>query len=101
MSSPELHPAAEQELAEVLAWYKEKRTGLGQRFYEAIETTMIRIGRTPELYAPWKDNPRYRRAILEDFPYAIFYRSVQNHTVVIAVAHTSRRPGYWLDRRVP
>ena len=36
---------------------------------------------------------------LPGFPYSLIYR-LQDHTVcVIAVAHHSRRPGYWVGRR--
>lgn len=98
MGSPALHPAAERELAEAVDWYEARSTGLGTRLYTAVDTTMSRIGRTPDLYAPWQENPRYRKAVLREFPYAIFYRVYETRTVVLAVAHTSRRPGYWVSR---
>lgn len=98
MSWPQLHPAAERELAEAVNWYEERSSGLGGKLYTAIDAVMLRIGRSPELYAVWQQSGRYRRAVISDFPYAIFYRVYEARTVVPAVAHTSRRPGYWLDR---
>lgn len=98
MSWPQLHPAAERELAEAVNWYEERSSGLGGKLYTAVDRVMSDIGRSPELYAVWQQNQRYRRAVIRDFPYALFYRVYEARTVVLAVAHTSRRPGYWLDR---
>jgi hypothetical protein len=37
--------------------------------------------------------------ILRGYPYQIIYRmAADNSTLVIAVAHCSRRPDYWLQR---
>ena len=40
-----------------------------------------------------------RKAVMPTaFPFVVFYY-VRNHTpIVLAVAHASRRPGYWLGR---
>jgi hypothetical protein len=32
------------------------------------------------------------------FPYSIVYRVESSRVLVVAGAHTSRRPGYWRDR---
>lgn len=98
MAWPQLHPAAERELTEPINWYEGRATGLGLRLYDAVDVVMARIGRSPELYAAWPQNPRYRRAVLQAFPYMIFYRAYEARMVVLAIAHTSRRPGYWLGR---
>lgn len=98
MAWPELHPAAERELAEAIDWYEAARAGLGARMHAAVDDVMSRIASTPELYTAWREDPRYRRAVLQAFPYAIFYRVFDSRVVVMAVAHTSRRPGYWLSR---
>lgn len=42
-----------------------------------------------------------RRLILERFPYDIVAIELPEETVVIAVAHHSRKPGYWLERSKP
>jgi hypothetical protein len=37
--------------------------------------------------------------IVRGYPYQIIYRmAADNSTLVIAVAHCSRRPDYWLQR---
>jgi hypothetical protein len=39
-----------------------------------------------------------RRALLSRFPYAFIFLDTQSGVQVIAIAHTKRRPGYWLNR---
>lgn len=36
---------------------------------------------------------------LQNFPYSLIYRIQPEYVRVIAVAHHSRRPGYWVGRR--
>ncbi len=36
---------------------------------------------------------------LRDFPYSLIYRLQDDTVRVIAIAHHSRRPGYWINRR--
>ncbi|WP_239190188.1 type II toxin-antitoxin system RelE/ParE family toxin [Candidatus Nitrotoga sp. HW29] len=36
---------------------------------------------------------------LHGFPYSLIYRLQDNTVCVIAIAHHSRRPGYWVGRR--
>lgn len=40
----------------------------------------------------------YRRVLTTRFPYALIHRTPPDEIVIVAVAHTSRRPGYWRDR---
>ncbi len=42
---------------------------------------------------------RTRMLTLHDFPYSLIYRIQGDEIRVIAVAHHSRRPGYWVGRR--
>jgi len=39
-----------------------------------------------------------RRALMSVFPYALIFLELKREIRVIAVAHTSRRPGYWIYR---
>ena len=40
----------------------------------------------------------HRRFLMDGFPYAVHYRLEGQYVLIVAVAHTSRRPGYWLNR---
>ncbi len=39
-----------------------------------------------------------RRILLDDFPYAAIFVILPTELVLVAVAHTSREPLYWIDR---
>ena len=36
--------------------------------------------------------------MIEDFPYALIYRVSGQTITIFAVAHASRKPGYWRGR---
>ncbi len=40
-------------------------------------------------------------ALMTRFPFVVFFEVEEDRIVVWAVAHTRRRPGYWVARRVP
>lgn len=39
-----------------------------------------------------------RRVLTNRFPYAIVYLEYRDEFLVVAIAHTSRKPGYWKNR---
>lgn len=44
--------------------------------------------------------PNRRRVfVLSRFPFTLPYQILGNEIVVLALAHTSKRPGYWSSRR--
>jgi toxin ParE1/3/4 len=92
---------AEAELHEAVRYYEDRQTGLGEDFYQRVVTCMDSIRENPLRFPMYEGLGRtieYRRARVERFPYIVLYKVIADATVVIAVAHTSRRPGYWQDR---
>ena len=81
-----------------MRWYEDQRPGLGAEFLGVVHGVLGRVGSTPEQFPVWLSNRRFRRALVARFPYALFFHIVGDEAVVVAVAHTSRRPGYWLVR---
>jgi plasmid stabilization system protein ParE len=41
---------------------------------------------------------RLRRLLVPRFPYGLLYRVEDERIFIVAVAHFSRRPGYWRSR---
>jgi toxin ParE1/3/4 len=77
---------ASEEFTEAVRWYEGKRTGLGGEFYEAV------------LHAV--DGPHtHRQYLVNGFPYKLMYLERTDDLYIIAMAHVSRRPGYWKQRR--
>jgi toxin ParE1/3/4 len=99
MRSARLLAPAEGELRTAIVWYESQHPGLGAEFLGAIHAVLVRVAASPEQFPPWSENLKFRRAVVSRFPYALFFHVVEDEAVVVAVAHTSRRPGYWLGRR--
>ncbi len=96
----ELLDAAEEELLAASDWYEEQQEGLGLRFRNEAERTSGRIEERPRIGAPWTYSvvpPGVRRLRLRTFPFHLVYVE-EPRLVIVAVAHMSRRPGYWRHR---
>jgi plasmid stabilization system protein ParE len=93
----EILPRAEDEVAQAEDWYEARRSGLGSRFLAEVEAALERIADGPERFPRWLDDARYRRAVLSRFPYVVMFVAdpAASRVTVVAVAHTSREPGYW------
>ena len=90
---------ASDELTEAVRWYETRRSGLGSDFYDAIVRTIDLIRAHPEIGTPRIGRLSNRQLRVKRFPYKVVYRVREDDIYVVAVAHTSRRPGYWKDRR--
>jgi plasmid stabilization system protein ParE len=89
---------ASDELTAAIRWYEHRRSGLGGDFYDAVTRTIDLIRTHPEIGATRKGRLPSRQLRVTGFPYKVVYRIRDNDIYVVAVAHASRRPGYWKDR---
>lgn len=65
----------------------------------ALDAGIAAIGAIPASFSPHLDGTRFYR--LPGFPYLLIHLELDPDTVLLlAVMHTSRRPGYW-RRRLP
>lgn len=92
-----IHADAQTEIDETFAYYESKRDGLGYDFVEEIERCTNRIQQFPKLSIQVTGTD-YRRCVTKRFPYLIFYRETDDDIRVIAIAHSKRKPGYWMGR---
>lgn len=92
----ELHPAALAEGEEATAWYAERDPRVAGAFVAELEAALDRIAEAPHRWPVHLHNTR--RVRLTRFPYLIVYREEPERVLVVAVAHTKRRPGYWKKR---
>ena len=93
---------AEHELFATAAWYEDQETGVGVRFLNAYEIALGAIRERADAMTPWEAPPAnrdIRRVRLRRFPYLIVYELSAQNAVVLAVAHMSRRPAYWIGRQ--
>lgn len=100
----ELHPLADGEAMEAAHWYENERTGLGDVFLDRLHECYRKIERSPHRFAKLETvqvEGEIRRVLLPKFPYIVIYEVLPDLVNVLAVAHASRRPDYWIKRRSP
>nr|VFK25236.1 MAG: ParE toxin of type II toxin-antitoxin system, parDE [Candidatus Kentron sp. MB]VFK31524.1 MAG: ParE toxin of type II toxin-antitoxin system, parDE [Candidatus Kentron sp. MB]VFK75549.1 MAG: ParE toxin of type II toxin-antitoxin system, parDE [Candidatus Kentron sp. MB] len=96
MSTVRFDPDARAEFLTAIKYYNAYQPGLGRRFRLAVEVELDHIRNMPfgfrVIHAP------FRRCLVRKFPYAIIFSIEPKFILVIAVAHTRRKPGYWHER---
>lgn len=93
--SVHFRPQAEAEALEVRAWYEGRREGLGQEFGAAVDDVVDRIAANPLAFPTVRGESR--RATLRRFPYAIYFRMLDDDIVVLAV-HGRQHERRWRSR---
>jgi len=96
MKPVKYHPEAHLEVAESALFYDGRQVGLGERFLAAVEETEQSVRTYPASGTPSEKGTRRQR--VKKFPFALVYREYSDHLLVVAVAHFSRKPGYWRQR---
>lgn len=87
-----LHPAAQQEYLESVAWYLKRSLSAAESFVLIIEKSINKICKNPKLFK--NSYLHYHEHTLRKFPFTIIYTVEEfNHTVVIiAIYHHKRKP---------
>jgi toxin ParE2 len=96
MAGYRLIAEAQRELRSGTSFYEAEYPGLGKDFVVEIRRLCRRIVEAPRLGT--EVQPGVRRRLVRRFPYAILYAVENSEIIVLAVAHQSRRPGYWTFR---
>jgi toxin ParE1/3/4 len=98
-----IHPDAQAEIVEAVDWYEQRAAGLGDDLLAEIEAAFRTVIEQPRTWPTWpgtaKVTPSIRRYLLARFRfYAIAFQCFDEHVLVLSVAHTRRRPFFWLAR---
>lgn len=91
-----LHPEADAEFAEAVAYYRAIDPELGIRFYREMERLIGEVCAHPQRYCRF--DPPARRHFSTWFPYAVVYLDQPDRVWIVAIMHMKRRPAYWKDR---
>ena len=92
------HRLAAREYRAARDWYRQRSVETAERFCFAVDRAASRIA--SDIDALPTLTGAYRYARVNRFPYVLIFRQTAPGVVmVVAVAHTSRRPGYWRGRR--
>lgn len=95
----EFHPEALAEFKQAAQYYADCQAGLELRFIGCVESTLQRIGDSPQHWRIFEQE--LRRCLVYVFPFTILYSIESDHVLIVAVMHCSREPGYWRHRVQP
>ena len=93
----EFHEEAAREFEAAVEWYISRNTLSAMRFAESVSDAVAMIAEFPQRWP--KHSHGTRRFVLRRFPYLVIYRERSDAIQIVAIAHVSRRPGYWKARR--
>jgi toxin ParE1/3/4 len=80
---------ARRDIAQAAEWYEGRREGLGEEFLDRVQAGVDQIALNPLGYA--KLYGENRRCNLEQFPYALWFKIV-NEVIVVGCLHGRRHP---------
>jgi plasmid stabilization system protein ParE len=92
----EFHPEADEELAASFNWYREKSREAAQHFLDEARMVRQLMEEYPQAGARYLHGTR--KLVFHSLPFLLVYRPLRQRLQIIAVAHTSRKPGYWRHR---
>lgn len=91
---------AAADLAGAVEWYETHRAGLGAELLRELSRTLERLSENPGLGPPirLRGARDLRQMRLDRFPYRVVYVANSDEIVIVAVAHSSRKPDFWRSR---
>lgn len=95
---------AARELEEAALRYEGEKAGLGERLITAFEHAVQLLKEPNSPLTPvYGDAARLgaRKLILHRFPFSLIVVQYNKAIIIVAFAHHSRRPGYWVKRINP
>lgn len=92
----EITDEAEADYRSGIDFYAEESVEVARAFAREFRAVIGLLRERPLIGAPHVEGTR--RKVLTRFPYAVVYDVEEDRVVVIAIAHHSRDPEYWLDR---
>ncbi len=86
-----------EELTDAIAYYEEQQAGLGLRLKDEVDQHVNWI--LSNATVPKLRSGGYRRVNLKVFPYYIAYIIREDTLWIVAIAHSHRKPEYWIKRK--
>lgn len=90
---------AANDILEIVEWYEAQKKNLGDQFLLSFDEVISFLEKNPYLYP--KIRREISRAILQRYPYAVFYKiyEEQKELSIIAVIHQARSNEY-IEKRI-
>lgn len=94
-------PQAQRDVREAAQWYDSRQIGLGTEFLDEFQTALEDIEtdpqRFPVLEVPLPTSRIIKRRLMNRFYYLVMFEVLEGEVRIVAVAHPSCEPGYWLQ----
>lgn len=88
-----INPFAQQDILDAREWYNQQKKNLGDELLLEVKQSIISIENNPFQYPEVKES--IRKAIVNRFPYSIFFTISTSTINIFALFHTSRNPKVW------
>lgn len=96
MADVSLLDGAKADFDAAVEWYATRSESVALHFAAAVADPVQCVSRDPERFA--LINGMHRQALVKRCPYRLIFLVDGNMIAVVAIAHHSRRPGYWRHR---
>jgi len=98
-----IHLEAEAEIETARAYVEKQRPGWGARLLQELEEVLRSVETNPcqrTLLETVPDGASFRRVRLRRFRYNLIFEVLEASVIVLAFAHTRRKPNYWKARGI-
>jgi plasmid stabilization system protein ParE len=87
---------AYEDIAEAFEYNEQQVRGLGDRFWNELQSCFSKIEKNPTHYGYSDELPGmiFRDVRMEKFPYKIYFEVIGFEVVILAVFHGHRNPDY-------
>ena len=96
-----LHPEAMLELEQAIVYHERERRGLGAKLFAEVKRAIKLASALPQsgrAVLGLAERFDARQHVVPRFRFVVITALVRGERHVVAVAHTSREPGYWRER---
>jgi hypothetical protein len=84
------------DLEKAAFWYESQRMGLGREFTDEARALLTRVEESPlQFPVVYRDT---RRALMNRFPFAVYFRLVEERGLILAVMDLRRKASRWQSR---
>jgi plasmid stabilization system protein ParE len=91
------NPEARAEADVAAAFYFQRNPATAAKFLDELAFVIEEIRFGPQRW-PFEIGTQIQRLRFRRFPFTAYYRNDLHEIYILAVAHASRRPGYWKTR---
>lgn len=87
---------SKKDFEDAVEYYESKEKDLGKRLRDEVAEILHTAANAPFLWRERKEG--YRRINFPIFPYYLAYTIRDNKLIILAIAASRRKPGYWHKR---